>query len=140
MWAIFALLSAVFAALVTVLAKLGLKNVDPTLATTLRSFVMFIFLFLFSFATRKASGLSMAQFTKRDWLLIITAGIAGALSWLFYFLGLKIGNATYVAAIDKLSLVFIFILGLLFLGETFCWRSVAGITIMVIGAALICWK
>jgi bacterial/archaeal transporter family protein len=140
MWAIFALLSAVFAALVTILAKLGLKNIDPTLATTLRSFVMFLFLFLFSFVTRKASGLNLAQFSKRDWLLIITAGIAGALSWLFYFLGLKTGNATYVAAIDKLSLVFIFILGILFLGETFCWRSVVGLLVMIIGAILIIWQ
>jgi len=136
-WLIFAFLSAITAALVAIFAKMGLKNVDSTLATTIRSIIMAAFLILVSFFLNKFQGFSLKSFDSKDWLLIILAGIAGALSWLFYFLALKTGLATKVAVIDRLSLVFVVVLAALFLGEHFGWRTAIGAILMVIGAIII---
>jgi bacterial/archaeal transporter family protein len=139
-WLIFAFLSAITAALVAIFAKLGLKNIDPTLATTIRSIIMAGFLTLVSFFLKKFQGFSLKSFDSKDWLLIVLAGIAGALSWLFYFLALKTGLATKVVVIDRLSLVFVIILAALFLGEHLGWRTAMGAFLMVVGAIIITLK
>ncbi|MFI5340263.1 MAG: EamA family transporter [Candidatus Methylomirabilales bacterium] len=137
MWLIFAFLSSLTAASVAILAKLGLKDIEPTLATTVRSVIMTAFLILASFFLGKFHGFPLNAFSSRDWLLIVLAGISGALSWLFYFVALRIGLATKVVAIDRLSLVFVIVLAALFLGEALTWKSGIGTLLMVAGAILI---
>src|SRR3990167_9191568 len=110
MWLFFAFLSAITAALVAIFAKLGLKGVDSTLATTIRSLIMAGFLILISLFLKKFQGFSFSSFSSRDWFLIILAGVSGALSWLFYFAALKYGLASRVAAIDRLSIIFVVLL------------------------------
>ncbi len=140
MWLFYAFLSSITAALVAIFAKLGLKGIDSTLATTIRSIIMAGFLVLTSFFLKKFEGFSLNSFSSRDWLLIVLAGISGALSWLFYFFALKTGLATKVVVIDRLSLVFVIILAALFLGEALGWKSVVGALLMVAGAILITLK
>ena len=140
MWLLYAFLSSVTAALVAIFGKLGLKDIDPTLATTVRSVIMATFLLFVSLALGKFSGFSLAAFSGREWLLITGAGVAGALSWLFYFIALKYGLATKVVVIDRLSLVFVIILAAIFLGEQLTWKSVLGAALMVAGALLITLK
>ena len=110
MWLFYAFLSALSAALVAIFGKLGFKTLDSTLATTIRSIIMALFLILVSLSLKKFHGFSMSSLSGRDWILIILAGIAGALSWLFYFFALKNGPATSVVSIDRLSIVFVVIL------------------------------
>lgn len=140
MWLIYAFLSAITAALVAIFAKLGLKDIDSTLATTVRAIIMAGFLILVSFFLKKFQGFSMNSFSSRDWILIALSGIAGALSWLFYFFALKYGLASRVAAIDRLSIVFVIVLAGLFLGETFGWKAGLGAILMAAGAILITIK
>lgn len=140
MWLIYAFLSSITAALVAIFAKLGLKGIDSTLATTIRSIIMAVFLLLVSFFLKKFQGFSLSSLGSKDWILIVLAGIAGALSWLFYFLALKTGLATKVVAIDRLSLVFVIIFATIFLGEKLGWKSVLGALLMVAGAIIITLK
>lgn len=140
MWVLYAFLSALGAAGVAIVSKIGLKNLDSTLATTIRSIIMALFLLAVSFSLRKFHGFQINTLSNRDWLLIILAGIFGALSWLFYFFALKNGPINPVVAIDRLSLVFVFVLALLFLGEAFSAKALIGILLMVAGAILISIK
>ncbi len=140
MWLIDAFLSAIAAAAVAIFAKLGLKEIDPTLATTIRSIIMAGFLVIVSFFLKKFNNFFFNSFSSREWLLIILAGIAGAVSWLFYFLAIKHGIVSKVAAIDRLSIVFVIFLAALFLGETLGWKSVLGAILMALGAVLITLK
>jgi len=137
MWLVYAFLSSITAALVAIFAKIGLKGVDSTLATAIRSIIMTVFLVLVAFFLKKFQGFNVNSFSNKDWLLIILAGIAGALSWLFYFFALKIGLATKVATIDRLSLVFVIILAVIFLGEKLSWKLAIGAVLMVAGAIAI---
>jgi len=137
MWIFYAFLSAIFAALVAVFAKLGLKEIDSTLATSVRAVIMAAFLVSVSLLLGKFEGFSLGSFSGREWTLIIFAGIAGALSWLFYFFALKNGIASNVVAIDKLSVIFVVVLAVLFLGESWQWSAVLGAGLMVAGAILI---
>ena len=137
MWFLYALLSAISAAFVAFFSKLGLKNIDPTLATTVRSIIMAVFLILVSFSLKKFTDFSLQTFSSKDWVLIILAGIAGAVSWLFYFMAIKAGDTTKVVAIDKMSLVFVALLAFLFLGENLKWQGILGIFLMVIGTILV---
>jgi len=140
MWAFYAFLSAITASLVAIFGKLGLKNIDSTLATTIRSIVMALFLIIVSLMLRKWQGFTWQTLNGKDWWLIILAGVAGALSWLFYFYALKHGLASKVAVIDRLSLVFVIILAAIFLGEALGWKTVIGALLMVGGAILITLK
>ena len=117
MWILFAFLSAFTAALVAIFAKLGLREVDATLATTLRSLIMAVFLVGAAWALGKFDGFSMNALSGREWGLLALAGIAGALSWLFYFFALRDGSASAVVAIDRLSIVFVVLLAAVFLAE-----------------------
>jgi transporter family protein len=134
---ILALFSALTASLVAIFGKLGLKNIDPTIATTIRSLIMAVFLVIVSLFLKRFENFSLNLFTSKDWLLIILAGISGALSWLFYFWALKFGPASHVAVIDRLSLVFVILLSALILGETFNLKVFVGMILIVLGAILI---
>jgi transporter family protein len=136
MWIFYALLSALFAALVAIFGKLGLKNIDSTLATTIRSIIMALFLLAVSFSFGKFRNFSLTDLSQKDWWLIVLAGIAGAVSWLFYFLALKNGPTASVVVIDRLSLVFVAILALTILKEPLSTRGLIGISLVVVGAIL----
>lgn len=137
MWLFYAFLSAFTAALVAIFGKMGLKSIDPTLATTVRAIIMAVFLVSAAFALRKFDGFSLASFTGREWTLIILSGVAGALSWLFYFIALKTGTASQVVAIDRLSVVFVIVLAAVFLGEAVTWRAFVGAVLIACGAILL---
>jgi transporter family protein len=140
MWITFAFLSSLFAALVAIFAKLGLKGIDSTLATSVRAVIMAIFLLGVAIAMHKIDSDTIANISRRDWILIILSGVAGALSWLFYFYAIKAGITTSVVAIDKLSVVFVVILAAIFLGEKVGWVGFLGALLMAIGAYLITIK
>ncbi len=140
MWLLYAFFSALFAALVAIFGKMGLQGVDSTLATTIRSIIMAAFLVITSVLLNKFDGFTLGSLRGKDWVLIALAGVAGALSWLAYFFALKLGAATKVVAIDRLSIVFVVILSTLFLGETFGWKTALGAVLMVGGAILISLK
>ena len=140
MWVVYAFLSAIFAALVAIFGKIGLKNIDSTLATTVRSIIMAGFLIGASLITRKISVGAISQFSVKDWIFVILSGVAGALSWLFYFYALKFGTAGRVVAIDRLSIIFVIIFATLFLGESLTWKTGVGAVIMAVGAVLISLK
>ncbi|MDQ5931289.1 MAG: bacterial/archaeal transporter family protein [Patescibacteria group bacterium] len=130
-WIILSVLSAFFASLVAILGKFGLKNIDPTLATTIRALVMAGFFVITSIALGKFH--SIDQIQGRTFWIIVGAGIAGALSWLCYFWALKSGPATAVSAIDRGSIVFVVILALVFLGEALTWKTIVGSLLVVLG-------
>lgn len=138
MWIGYAFLSAIFAAAVAILGKIGLKGVDSTLATTIRSIVMAIFLTIVAFSLNKFTFLE--NLNSKALTFIIFSGIAGALSWLFYFLALKYGPAVGVAAIDRSSVVFVVILAALFLGESLTIKSGLGVLFLLAGAILLVLK
>lgn len=129
---ILGILSAVFAALVTIFGKIGMdKGADPIITTTIRSVIMTLFLLLVTTSIGKWG--SFSGFTGREWLFITLSGIAGALSWLVYFIALKHGNTTVVGSLDRLSIVFIFILSLVFLGDVFTWKGLIGSLLILTG-------
>ena len=135
LWIAYALLAALFAALVAVLGKVGLKDVDATLATAVRSVVMAGFLVTVALALGKAGKLD--EISRRAFLFIVLSGLAGAASWLFYFLALRDGPATCVAALDRLSVVLVFVLAVVFLGEAFTLKAALGAVLVVAGAILL---
>lgn len=136
MWMIYALVSALFAGMTAIFGKIGLKGVDSTLATTIRSFIMAGFLGITALSLKKFQGFSVHSFSSKEWLFVCLSGIAGAMSWLFYFYALKNGDTTVVSAIDRLSIVFVVIMAGFFLGEGFTVYKVAGVILIAIGAFL----
>jgi len=135
-WLIFALLSALFASLVIIFAKIGLQEVDSNVATTLRALIMFIFLMAVIFIQGKLK-LVPEFFTSKIAFFIILSGIVGALSWLFYFLAVQQGKASSVAGIDRLSVVFVLIFAFVFLNEKITLKGTVGILLIALGAVLI---
>jgi bacterial/archaeal transporter family protein len=136
MWIFYAILGSLFAALVTILAKLGLKNIDSTLATTIRSSIMFLSLCLFSLFSHKFSPNNFTSITSSDWWLIILSGLAGAASWLFYFAALKFGPTIPVTIIDKGSLILIAIFSIFILKDAFTIKTILGVILMFTGILL----
>jgi len=135
MWLIFAILSAVTAALMTLVGKIGLKGVDPTLATGIRSFFMFGLMVIIVLASNKLKGLNGLD--QKALVSIIVSAVFGAFSWLFYFLALRDGSATHVAAIDRLSLVFVVALSAFVLSEKLTWLHGVGSLLATAGIILI---
>ena len=135
MWIVYGLLSALTAALMTIVAKIGLKKVDPTLATGIRSFFMFAFMVLAVIATGKLK--HWDELVSKDIWFIILAAMFGAASWLFYFLGLKSTSASKLASLDRLSLPLIIFFSLLLLSENFSWKLVIGGLLVTAGAILV---
>jgi transporter family protein len=136
-WLIFAIMSAVFAALVAIFGKIGLENVDANTATMIRGGIMFAFLILVIAFTGKIEHIITIFSNSKALTYIFLSGIAGALSWLFYFLALKMGKASQVAPIDRLSIVFVIILAFLILGEKISLKIAIGAALMVVGAILV---
>ncbi len=134
-WVLYGFLAGLSAALVAIFGKLGVKGLDSTLATTVRSGIMFGFLILVSLVLRKTQ--LLATIDRRALLWITASGIAGALSWLWYFLALKTGPVKSVAALDRLSVVFAILLAALFLGEGFGWKTAIGMVLIGSGAVLL---
>lgn len=131
MWILFAILSAVFAALVAIFAKVGLQGIDSTLATGIRAVVMASFFLIAITILNKWKELPSIE--GRPLMYIIFAGIAGALSWLFYFMALKSGPTTAVAALDRSSIVFVLIFSALIIGEAFTWKTILGAIFVLVG-------
>lgn len=140
MWMVYAGGSAIAAALVAIFGKLGLAGVDATLATILRGAVMALLLLAAGFAFGKFDGFSFSSLSGKAWVYILLAAVAGAASWLLYFLALKAGPASAVAVIDKMSVILVIILAAVFLGESLTARSIVGIVLTVAGAFLIIFK
>lgn len=137
-WVILGLGSAFFAALVAIFGKLGLKDVDTVLATTIRTLVMAAFFVILSLSLQKFG--DFHQGSDRTWLYIILSGVAGALSYLCYFWALKIGPTAGVAALDRTSVVFVLILSALFLAEGISWKTGLGALLVAAGAYLFVLK
>jgi bacterial/archaeal transporter family protein len=135
LWVVYALLAALFAALVAILGKVGLRGVDTTLATAVRAVVMAVFLVGAALVLGKARGLR--GISAHSMTFIVLSGLAGALSWLFYFLAIRHGPVTGVAALDRLSVVLVFVLAVLFLGDAFTWKAAVGAVLVVAGAILL---
>ncbi len=139
-WLIFALLSAITAALVAVFGKIGLKGIDANAATAIRAVVMALFVITVILIQGKLKDVSSIFSNPNAMTFIILSGIAGALSWLFYFLALAYGDASKVASIDRLSVVFVLILATLFLGEKLTLKNTLGIALITIGGIVIAMK
>jgi transporter family protein len=137
LWLIFALLSAVSAAAVAIFGKIGLQGIDPNTATAIRAIVMALFLVTFVLIQDRFANLSSILANKKAVFYIVLGGVAGALSWLFYFIALKLGKVQQVAPIDRLSVVFAIILAFLFLGEKITLKVGIGAALVTAGAILI---
>ncbi len=139
MWLILAILSSVFAALTTILARVGIEGVNSNLATALRTIVVLAMAWGMVFITNSASGIT--DISRRNWIFLILSGLATGASWLCYYRALQIaGNTTPVVAIDKLSIVITLILAVLFLHETVTWKSIVGVSFISIGTLLMVLK
>jgi transporter family protein len=134
-WLVYALLSAVFAGLVGIFGKLGVRDVDSTLATTVRAIIMALGLSLLVAVRGNFS--EIKNIDSKGWLFIVLAGVAGTASWLCYFRALQLGDAVQVAPIDKLSLVVTILLAALFLGENLTWSIGLGALLILIGSLLV---
>ena len=134
MWLILALLSAVFAALTSILAKIGIEGVDSNLATAIRTVVVVIMAWGMVFLTQAQSGIS--QISKKSWLFLILSGLATGASWLCYYKALQTGQASKVVPIDKLSVVITLILAFVFLHEQFTTKSLIGCILIGAGTLL----
>lgn len=133
-WLIWALLSATFAALTAIFAKLGVQGVDSDLATFLRTIIIALVLGLALLATGKFQ--ATGKIGPRVWVFLVASGLATGASWFCYFRALKIGDAVRVAPVDKLSVVFVAIIGVFLLGEHLSLRGWAGVILIAAGAAL----
>lgn len=134
MWLIFAVLSSVFAALTSILAKIGIDGVNSNLATAIRTAVVFAMSWLMVFVTSAQSGIS--EINKRSWIFLILSGLATGASWLCYYKALQIGEASKVVPIDKMSVILTLILAFVFLHEQFTARTLAGMTLLTAGTIL----
>lgn len=134
MWLIFAILSSVFAALTSILAKIGIDGVNSNIATAIRTAVVLALSWLMVFVTGAQSGIS--EINKRNWMFLILSGLATGASWLCYYKALQIGEASKVIPIDKMSVVLTLILAFIFLHEQFTAKTLVGIIFLTIGTIL----
>lgn len=131
MWWLYALLSALFAALTAIFAKIGIENVNSNLATAIRTVVVLLMIWLIVFTKGEAKTLS--ELSPRNWVFLCISGIATGLSWMFYFKALQIGEVSKVAGVDKLSLALTVIFAAVFLGEAFSWKTLLGTGLIIAG-------
>ena len=136
-WLIYALLSAFFASLVAVFGKIGLKDIDSNTATAIRAVVMAVFLIGLVLVQGKYLQVKQIISQPIPMLFVVLSGLAGAVSWLFYFLALKNGKASQIVPIDRLSVIFTLILAFLILGEKLSLKAALGAVIIVVGAVLV---
>ena len=134
MWFVFALLSAIFAALTSILAKVGIDGVNSNLATAIRTVVVVGMAWGMVFLTNAQNGI--AEISKRSWIFLILSGIATGASWLCYYKALQVGEASKVVPIDKLSVVITLVLAFVFLHEEFTVKSLIGCILIGIGTLI----
>ena len=130
-WAVFAVLSAVFAALTSILAKIGIDGVNSNLATAIRTMVVVVMAWGMVFLTHTQSGIT--DISKKSWLFLILSGLATGASWLCYYRALQMGEASKVVPIDKLSVVITLVLAFVFLHEEFTAKSLIGCILIGVG-------
>jgi bacterial/archaeal transporter family protein len=135
-WLIWALLSAAFAGMTAILAKIGVKDVDSNLATAIRTTVILVFAWSVALARQHQD---LATVSRRTWLFLVLSGLATGASWLCYFRALQLGEASKVAPIDKLSVVVAIVLAAVFLHEPMTWHHWVGGSLIVLGAIVIAW-
>lgn len=131
MWLIFAIGSAVFASLTSILAKVGIEGVNSNLATAIRTFVVLIMAWGMVFLTHAQTGIG--SISRKSWLFLILSGLATGASWLCYYRALQIGEASKVVPVDKMSTVLTLILAFVFLHESFDFKSVIGMILLTAG-------
>ena len=134
MWFILALASSVFAALTSILAKIGIDGVNSNLATAIRTFVVLIMSWVMVFVTNSQNGIG--EISRRSWIFLILSGLATGASWLCYYKALQVGEASKVVPIDKLSVVITMILAALILHEQFTPKSIFGCILIAAGTLL----
>lgn len=134
MWMIFAVLSAVFAALTSILAKIGIEGVNSNLVTAIRTIVVVIMAWGMVFLTHAQNGL--AEISKKSWIFLILSGLATGASWLCYYKALQMGDASKVVPIDKMSVVITLILAFVFLHEQFTAKSLIGCILIGAGTLI----
>lgn len=137
-WAIFALLSAFFAGMTAILAKIGIQGVESNLATVIRTVVVLIFAAAIVLARGEASG--VRNLSSRTWVFLILSGLATGASWLCYYRALSLGPVSQVAPIDKLSFVISVLGGILLFQEKLTWQLGVGVTLIVLGVLMTLWS
>ncbi|MBM7642704.1 EamA family transporter [Streptococcus loxodontisalivarius] len=137
MWAFFAFLSAIFAALTSILAKIGISDVNSNLATAIRTLVVVFMSWGMVAITHSFSGIS--DISRKSWIFLILSGLATGASWLCYYYALQNGKASQVVPIDKLSLIFTFVLAYFFLQEDISAKSMIGCLLITIGTLMTVW-
>lgn len=137
MWKLFAVLSAVFAALTSILAKIGIKGVNSNLATAIRTVVIIFLSWGIVFATGAQHGIK--GLTRHNWTFLTLSGIATGLSWLFYYKAISLGNVSQVAPIDKSSIVLTLLLSFLILGEQFTTKTLIAGALIIAGSFVMLW-
>ena len=131
MWAIFAILSAIFAALTSILAKIGIEGVNSNLATAVRTIVVVLMAWFMVFITGNQNGI--VDISKKSWIFLILSGLATGASWLCYYKALQLGEVSKVVPIDKLSIVITIVLAFIFLGEQITLKTLIGCCLIVAG-------
>lgn len=137
-WLVWALLSAFFAGLTAVLAKTGMQNVNSHVATAVRTVVVLLFTWIIALSVAPFS--AVGDLSRRNWTFLILSGLATGLSWLCYFRALQLGEASRVAPVDKLSVVFAVGLAVVFLREKLTWNQGVGIALILAGVLFTAWK
>ena len=131
MWSIFAILSAIFAALTSILAKVGIEGVNSNLATAVRTIVVVLMAWFMVFITGNQNGI--VDISKKSWIFLILSGLATGASWLCYYKALQLGEASKVVPIDKLSIAITIVLAFIFLGEQITLKTLIGCCLIVTG-------
>ena len=135
MWWIYALLSAGFAALTAILAKIGIKNINSDLATAIRTLVILVIAWGIVFARGEFKGIT--AISKHTLLFLVFSGIATGLSWIFYFKALQLGEVSKVAPVDKLSVAIAIVLSVVFLNESLTWQTILGGGLIIAGTIIL---
>ena len=138
MWWIYALLSAFFASLTAIFAKLGVANVNSNVATAVRTVVVLFLIWTLVFIRGETKLIN--QLTRENWIYLFISGLATGLSWLFYFKALQLGNVSQVATVDKLSVALTIILAVIFLGETLTVKTAIGAALVIAGTFVLILK
>ena len=139
MWKIYAVLSALCAALTAIFAKVGVSDIDSNLATAIRTSVVMVLVWCIVLFTPRSNAAALS-IQGHTWLFLILSGIFTGLSWLFYFKAIQMGEVSRVAPIDKLSVVFVVILGAVFLRESVSLKEMIGVLLIAAGGILMLWK
>ena len=135
MWIVFALLSAVFAALTSIFAKIGIENVNSNLATAIRTVIVLVMAWLIVFATGKHQ--QIVDISTKSWIFLVLSGLATGLSWLCYFYALQIGEASKVVPVDKFSVVITMVMAFFILGEVITMKTIIGGLLITAGTLVL---